>query len=106
LGNAHVPQLSVPPHPSGTVPQFLDPHVCGVHAQTFGTLPAPHVSKPVHVPQFRVPPHPSGTVPQFLPSDAHVTGVHPQTLSTPPPPHVSRPGHLAGPQVSVRPQPS
>jgi hypothetical protein len=45
-GAVQPPQLMVPPHPSGIVPQFAgDGHwVSGVQPQTFGVPPPPHVS--------------------------------------------------------------
>src|SRR6185295_16926028 len=73
----HVPQSSVPPHPSGIVPQFFPcaAHVVGVQPQTFAVPPPPHVCGAVHVPQSSVPLHPFGIVPQSFPCAAHVVGV-------------------------------
>src|SRR5262249_29787828 len=67
--------VSVPPQPSGIVPQFLPcaAQVVGVQApqtlalQTWGAVQTPQVS---------VPPQPSGIVPQFLACATHVVGTH------------------------------
>jgi hypothetical protein len=63
-------QLSVPPHPSGTLAQLTPSavQVVGVHPQTLATPPPPQVAGAVQLlPQLRVPPQASGMVPQFLP---------------------------------------
>jgi hypothetical protein len=62
----HVPQLSVPPQPSGGLPQFApsDVHVDGVHPHTFGTPPPPHVCGAVHPPHVCVTLQLSTIVPQ------------------------------------------
>jgi hypothetical protein len=93
-----LPQVIVPPQPSGHVPQFLPPGhtVSAVHAgepQTLDVPPPPQVSGGVQVPvpQVIVPPQPSAQGPQFRPVGHEVMGVHvgePQTLGVPPPPHV------------------
>jgi hypothetical protein len=105
-GAVQVPQLSVPPHPSGMDPQ-LSPRaaqVVGVHPQTLGLPLPPQVWGAVQVPQLSVPPHPSEIDPQLSPRAAHVVGVHPQTLGLPPPPQVWGAVHI--PQLSVPPHPS
>src|SRR5690242_11067151 len=69
-----VPQVRVPPQPSGIVPQFLCAAVQVVGAQllTFGaaqtlaTPAPPQVSPDLHPPQLSSPPQPSFIVPQFL----------------------------------------
>jgi hypothetical protein len=70
-------QVMVPPHPSGAVPHAwpVGQVVAGVHPQTFGVPPPPHVCGLVQLPQVSVPPQPSDTVPQFRPSCAQVLGV-------------------------------
>ena len=75
-GAVQLPQFSVPPQPSETMPQ-LSPsaaHVVGTHVvvQTLFVQVWPML----HVPQLNVPPHPSGMLPQFFPCAAHVVGVH------------------------------
>jgi hypothetical protein len=61
------PQLTIPPQPSGTVPQLRAPQaaaaVRGVHPQTLGVegAPPPHVCGDVQVPQSMVPLQPSET---------------------------------------------
>jgi hypothetical protein len=88
-----VPQLTLPPHWLGIVPQLrvpqTSPGVAGAHPQTFATdgIPPAQLCGGVQVPQSKLPPHPSGTVPQFLPEHAValVIGVQPHTLATPPP---------------------
>jgi hypothetical protein len=64
----HTPHISVPPHLSWIVPQFLfsAAHVVGVQPQTFAVAPPPHVSGGTQVPHSNVPPHLSLTVPQFF----------------------------------------
>lgn len=65
---AHVPQLSVPPQPSGIAPQFFPwaAHVVGVHVPPVWQVPPVHVSPTGH-PHVIVPPHPFGRVPHALP---------------------------------------
>jgi hypothetical protein len=72
----HVPQASMPPHPSATLPQSSPSasQVVGVQPHLFGPR-APHVPFG-HVPQCNVPPHPLGASPQSKPSVAQVAGVH------------------------------
>jgi hypothetical protein len=75
---AHVPQSSVPPHPSPIGPQFAccAAHVSGVHIavgvpHTLGVPLPPHVCPIGQVPQSINPPHPSAIGPQFTCSSAH-----------------------------------
>lgn len=78
----------------------------GVHPQTFGVPPPPHVCGALHCPQLNVPLQPFEIVPQSLPCFTQVVGVHPHTLGTPPPPHVSQElGHAVG-QLTIPPHPS
>jgi hypothetical protein len=72
----HDPQLSVPPQPSGIVPQLPVGQVFGVHVCGTQTL-FMHVALTAQVPQLSVPPQPSGIAPQFFPCAAHVVGVQP-----------------------------
>ena len=72
----HEPQLSVPPQPSGIVPQLFVGQVFGIQVCATQTLFV-QVALTAHVPQLSVPPQPSGIVPQFFPCAAHVVGVHP-----------------------------
>jgi hypothetical protein len=89
-GDVHVPQLSVPPQPLLTDPQFLpiSAQVLGVQPHTFATPPPPHVFGEVQDPQFKVPPQPLLMEPQFFPWAEQVVGVQPHTFGVPPPPHV------------------
>lgn len=69
-GGQGAPQLTLPPHPSGTVPQLAPPGqvVIRVQPQRFAVpgLPPPHVSKPVQLPQSSCgPSQPSSMRPQF-----------------------------------------
>jgi hypothetical protein len=69
-----VPQLSLPPQPSSSVPQFLPAlaQVLGVQAlQRFDE----QISLVWQVPQLSLPPQPSSSAPQFLLSEAQVLGV-------------------------------
>jgi hypothetical protein len=103
-----VPQLIMPPQPSGAVPQFwpVGQVVLGTHGvpQTLGVPPPPQVAGAVQVPQLSMPPQPSAMEPQFWPLGQVVSGVQPQTLGVPPPPQVWGEVH-AGPQKSMPPQP-
>jgi hypothetical protein len=76
FGAVHEPQSSVPPQPSGMLPQFLPcaTHVVGVHPHLLAVPPPPHVWGAVHPGQSSVPPHPSDFFPQSL--VPHVPGVH------------------------------
>ncbi len=85
-----LPHATVPPHPSGTVPQ-LSPAgqlVSGMHPHTLGVPLPPQVNGAVQVPHATVPPQPLGTVPQLSPAGQVVAGVQPHTLGLPVPPHV------------------
>jgi hypothetical protein len=109
-GGGHVPQVRVPPHPSGMVPHWYPPGqvVPGTQPHAFGTPPPPHVCGGVHWPQFRTDPQPSPTTPQFAFRSAHVRGQQPpppHTFGVPgppqkPPPQVS--GAVQFPQSAVR----
>jgi hypothetical protein len=117
-----VPQVTVPPHPSATLPQFIPAghDVSFVQAGAphwLGTPVPPQIAPPVHfeLPQSRTPPQPSATNPHSEgPHDARSRGVHvppspipppPQTLGVPPPPQIS--GEVQLPQLVVTlPQPS
>jgi hypothetical protein len=59
LGDAQLPQLSVPPHLSLMLPQFFPSaaHEVGVQPQTLGTPPPPQLALPEQPPQSIVPPH-------------------------------------------------
>jgi hypothetical protein len=70
----HEPQLSVPPQPSGMLPQALAGQVWGMQVCGTQTLLV-QVAFAAQVPQFNVPPQPSGTLPQLSPWTAHVVGV-------------------------------
>jgi hypothetical protein len=98
----HVPQLSVPPHPSGIVPQLFVGQVFGVHVCVTHTLFV-HVALTAHVPQFSDPPHPSGMLPQFLPCAEQVVGVQPPPVWQVPLEQVSPTGQL---HVMLPPHPS
>jgi hypothetical protein len=106
----HVPQLTVPPQPLGTVPQVkpAGQALRGVQPHWLGLLgvPPPHVCGAVHVPQLTVPPQPSGTVPQVSPAGQTFSAVQPHWwgLLGVPPPHVC--GAVQVPQLTMPPQPS
>lgn len=95
-GEVQLPQLIVPPQPSGTPSQFLPAHatavVLGVHPHTFGVVPPPHVCGAVQLlAHATVCPQLLSTLPQRAPFwhvCAEVSGRHPHTPMTPPPPHV------------------
>jgi hypothetical protein len=97
-----LPQLSVPPQPSGMLPHELVGHVAGTHVCATQTLFV-HVAFVAQVPQLSVPPQPSGMLPQFLPWAAHVVGVHVPPVWHTPDVHVSPTGQE---HVIVPPQPS
>src|SRR5262250_261888 len=83
-GAVQAPQVSVPPQPSGIVPQFFPcaAQVVGVQVpQTFAVPPPPQVSGAVQAPQVSVPPQPPGIVTQFFPCAAQVVGVQTGTLA-------------------------
>jgi hypothetical protein len=98
----HVPQLSVPPQPSGIVPQEFAGQVFGVHVCVTHTLFV-QVALTGHVPQLSVLPQPSEIVPQFLACAEHVVGVQPPPAWHVPFVHVWPTGHA---QVIWPPQPS
>jgi hypothetical protein len=65
---AHVPHMSVPPHPSLT-----DPHACAAQVEGEQHAPSWHVSFVAQVPHAIVPPHPSLTEPHAF--AGHALGV-------------------------------
>ena len=74
----HVPQLIVPPQPSGAMPQFWPAGHCVAGMQrphTLGVPPPPQVSGAAQLPQLIKPPQPSEMLPQFFPSAMHVVRV-------------------------------
>jgi hypothetical protein len=98
-GVMHVPQLTVPPQPSETIPHVFPVAVQSVATvpgvqQTFGVSPCvgfpPQVCPPVHAgPQLIVVLQLFVSVPQFAPAGHVVTfGLHPHSLAVPPPPQV------------------
>src|SRR5207253_1765755 len=104
-GAVQVPQESMPPHPSGTIPQFLPrpTQVAGVQPHTLAAPPPPQVCGAVQAPQFNMPPHPSPIEPQFLPAATQVVGVQiamPHTLLV----HIWPIGQV--PHATVPPHPS
>jgi hypothetical protein len=74
----HVPQVRVPPQPSGMEPQFFPcaTQLVGVQPHTFGVPPPPQVCGGVHVPQLSVPPQPLDAVPQVWPAGQLLAGIH------------------------------
>jgi hypothetical protein len=92
-----VPQLSVPPQPSESVPHWAPcaAHVVGVQQR----LPL-QTSPPGHEPHDRENPHPSPIVPHWAPCAAQLVGVQHVLLVE----HSCPPAHV--PQLSVSPQPS
>src|SRR5262249_60386312 len=78
-GAVQVPQLTVPPQPSGAVPQ-----ICPVGQVVRGTqthwLLALHVVGGAQVPQLTVPPQPSGCVPHAWPPLQVVFGTQTHVL--------------------------
>ncbi len=97
-----LPQLSVPPQPSGMLPQLLAAQVWGVQVLTTHTL-LTQVSLVPQVPQLSVPPQPSGMLPQFLACAVQLVGVQPPLVWHVPLTHDSPTGQV---QVIVPPQPS
>ncbi len=93
-GAVQVPQSSVPPQPSGMLPQSVPcaAHVVGVQ-HTFGVPPPPQTAGAGQVPQFKVPPQLSGMPPQLAPCAAHVVRVQPHTFAVPPPPQMLGDAH-------------
>src|SRR5204863_6355488 len=69
-----LPQLRMPPQPSGIWPQFLPtpPQLRRVQPQTFFLPPPPPAPSVPHDPQSSTPAQPPETRPQFLFSAAHV----------------------------------
>jgi len=63
--DGHVPQLSVPPQPSGMLPQlkFKLAHVAGTHAHAWSAEQAKPAA--LQSPQLILPPHPSLPRPQL-----------------------------------------
>jgi hypothetical protein len=59
------PQATMPPQPSGTVPQSFPAGqlVAGLQPQMLSVPPPPHVSNPVQPPQLMKSPQPSDTKP-------------------------------------------
>jgi hypothetical protein len=103
---AHVPQLSVPPQPSGMLPQFFPcaEHVVGVQPPPVWQVPLVQVW-PTGQEHVIVPPHPSETDPHLLPTppEPHDSGTQagwhvPLLVAL----HVSPETQL---QLSVPPQP-
>ena len=112
-----VPQLSVPPHPSPTLPQFFPSalQLVGVQPHTLGTLGVapPQVCGKEHAPHriaVRKSPQLSGALrfPQFfwfrLQKVGADSGVQPHTFAKPglPPPHVRPVPEQTVPQFTVR----
>jgi hypothetical protein len=86
----HVPQLTMPPHPSAAVPQASPAGhvVAGVQPHLLAVPPPPQVCGAVQVvPQVTMPPQPSAMDPQS-PAAQAVSGVQPHLLAVPPPPQV------------------
>ena len=99
----HNPQSSMPPQPSGIIPQSAAPQVVAVQPHWLVTPPPPQVCGAVQVPQSRVPPQPSEAVPQFCPAGHDVAGLQAQK------PGLKAPqvcGGVQVPQLSMPPQPS
>lgn len=95
-----MPQLKVPPQPSGVAPQVL------LREAQVWSWQAPHLLGPPP-PHSRSAEQPSEALPQVKPSEAQVFGVQvpvPQTLATPEAPQTFP--EVQVPQLSVPPQPS
>ena len=73
-----LPQLSVPPHPSGIEPQFAPwaPQVV-LSQQTWAPV---QVCEALQLPQSSIAPHPSGIDPHVMFCATHVVGTQPHTL--------------------------
>src|SRR5215468_11714027 len=97
-----LPQLSVPPQPSGMLPQLLAEQTWGVQVLVTHTL-LMQVALVAQVPQLSEPPQPSGMLPQFLACAVQLVGVQPPPVWQVPLTHDSPTGQ---PQVMVPPQPS
>jgi len=82
-GAAQLPQASILPQPSGTLPQLLPSpaQVAGVQPHTLALplTPPPQLCGAVQLPQLSVIPQPSLTVPQFLPCAMQLIGMHTAT---------------------------
>ena len=80
----HVPQLTVPPQPSGAVPQTAVPQTCeavlGTHLHTFETQLRPAAQLPCMLPQVTVPPQVSAIVPQLSAAGHAVSGAQTHLL--------------------------
>jgi len=76
---AQVPQLMVPPQPSGAVPQIWPVGQLVAGTQTHLLLTQAWFA-PVQVPQLMVPPQPSETLPQVSPAGQDAAGVHTHLL--------------------------
>jgi len=101
---AQLPQLTVPPHPSETLPHCrpLQPLRLVVQPHTFAPVgPPPHVSGAVQPPQSTPWPQLSVTVPH-LPAQVSLRGVQPHTFGAPPPPQLC--GAAQAPQTTSCPQ--
>ena len=94
--------MSVPPQPSGMVPQLspVGHLVIGVQPQTLAVPPPPQVAGDEHEPHVTRPPHPLETVPQLSPGGQVNLGVQPQMF----PPQGLPTGQV--PQDTVPPHPS
>jgi hypothetical protein len=102
-GAWHVPQSSMLPHPSDSVPHVAPraAQVVGVQPHTFGTPPPPHVSTAPHAFGSHVitVPHAFVSVPQSSGAGQELkSGAQPHTFGVPPPPHVCGAAH-GGPQL-------
>ncbi len=82
-----MPQLSVPPQPSGSEPHSSLQNFLGLQPQLLVEPPPPQVSGAVQVPQLTLFPQPSVTFPQFLLAQG-LPALQPQTFEVPPPPQV------------------
>jgi hypothetical protein len=102
------PQLITVPQLLVRVPQFSPTGQVvklGVHPQTLGVPPPPHVWGAAQLPQCTKPPQSFITTPQLSPAGQVVVGVQPHWFGVPPPPQVWGAAHM--PQLaSVLPQPS
>lgn len=98
------PQLTLPPQPFESVPQFTPLHgLVGVHPHWPAVPPPPQVFDPVQ-PQLTVLPHESVSAPQFTPLQGLPLGVHPHAFGAPPPPQVFGAEQAAVPQSTLLPQ--
>jgi hypothetical protein len=83
-GLGHVPQDSVPPHPSEIVPHVAPSiaQVIALHAHRLATPAPPQVSNPAHAPQSSLPMQPSSAIPHSAPRSAHVFRLQAQTFAS------------------------